>query len=145
MKLTVAVLLLSAISHLAQGQQALPPWRENRGQATVERANIAQNAVQASADRISTIDLGKGKGKGGYSEYYYASGKGKGKGKGGYDVYYEASGKGKGKGGYDVYYEASGKGKGKGGYDEYYYASGKGKGRGKGKGGSSKYSKSKGE
>jgi hypothetical protein len=157
MKLTVAALLLSAISHLAQGQQALPrgrergqaaalpQWREG-GQAAVQQARTAESAAArfgGSAEHQATVENFKAsidlESRAYYYsdvEYYYASGKGKGKG--GYDASYYASGKGKGKGGYDTSYYVSGKGKGKGGYDAFYYVSGKGKGKGGG-------SKSKGE
>jgi hypothetical protein len=157
MKLTVALLLIAAISHLAQGQQALPRGREERGQAAaLPQLRTAESAATRFGGSIEhraavetskpSFDLGstvyyyyaEGKGKGGYDASYYASGKGKGKG--GYDASYYASGKGKGKGGYDASYYESGKGKGKGGYDASYYESGKGKGKGKGGG-----SKSKGE
>jgi hypothetical protein len=49
MKSALSVLLLTAASRLAQAQQALPRWRENRGQDAVEVATILfPVAVQAS-------------------------------------------------------------------------------------------------
>jgi hypothetical protein len=89
----------------------------------------------------------KDKGKGGYDQSYYVSGKGEGKG--GYGESYYVSGKGKGKGGYSKKYKSSkgyegkgskgskmSKGNSKKGYSKGGYE-GKGKGgyEGKGKGG----------
>jgi hypothetical protein len=141
MKLTVALLLIAAISHLAQGQQALPRGREERGQAAalpqLRTAESAATRFGGSIEHRAAVETSKPSFDLGSTVYYYYT---EGKGKGGYDASYYASGKGKGKGGYDASYYASGKGKGKGGYDASYYESGKGKGKGKGGG-----SKSKGE
>jgi hypothetical protein len=57
MKATLAVLLITVTSRLAQGQQALPRWRENRGQAAVEDAilfPVRNAAVQASEQSEGT-------------------------------------------------------------------------------------------
>jgi hypothetical protein len=54
MKVNLAVLLITANSHLAQSQQALPGWRENRGRPEVEDAKLlpVQNAAAEATEQI---------------------------------------------------------------------------------------------
>jgi hypothetical protein len=157
MKVAAALLLLAAANRLAQGQQALPRrrenprgqalhrWRENpRGEVAVEQASeqsegaiIARSRVDSARTRIDSRSRGSVPGTGSRGANGKAAMKGPrsrgGSPPGTKSRGANASGKGKWKG------KWKGKGKGKSGYDEYYYASGKGKG------GSSKQAKSRGE
>jgi hypothetical protein len=144
MKVAPTILLLTAASQLAEGQQAPRRWRKNRVQAAREDATILlfPIAVQASeqSERTKTAS-----GSRLYSTIKLLNSRPRGSIAG-------ARSRGSFRRAAVVDSRSRGsKGKGKDGHDEYNYAFGKGKSKGKGKsqgksqGRSSRDAKAKGE